>query len=1400
MKPKSTLRCFLALVGSSLLAISYSHGQTNLAHSYLTSLDVSSPTTLVQAPFYNQAGQFSYFNSILVGPLTGSSTLTYSGRFFGGTTSGQGQLSLVGNTGNTFNGNIIVNSGALRIAGSPFASNGGFVAGSMDSGDTITINRAGTLLIDDTVTGGYTANRFGTGASSNRPAVNLAGGFISLSGLNNASSSVQTFGDLTASSGQASLNVTRNSNGNPTLTFDSLAINSGSILSFNGTNLGTGTSDARITFTTAPTLTNGIIAGAWNNGGAGSNNFVTDGANGVRVFTALDYTDVGSDITTATPTQNAHITAGTAAIPVGWSALSGALTVNSLKIGGAVSGAAWAMGNKLTITSGMLLRDTSQNAPVNISTGTLTAGNGTDDIDLHVMVGQNNMTINALIEDNSATAVTLVKSGDARSLTLSGSVDNTYTGGTSVVGGDLITGNTANRRYLGTGKVTVNGGASSLQLSAAGATSFSGSLVNPTYTATNGGRIQVSNNNHSGGFFNISADSIINGASGSGTGLASLTRNTNITLASGAIIGHGTQSGALSLTTGTIQNLGTSADLFYGLTANQNNASGQITIGNGTAFRGISTDDNGDRNWEQGTINIATGTTSVEFQSHSSNPDARHLTLGNALTAGAPVIVLADVGTLDIKTIGRVQLNDTAGTYGDTGTGRNVRFVVSHGSQFTVELANGMGTGTGIASALVQNGARFQFNASDALNGAVTVESGGVFYPRGTVTSLTGTGALTFNEGSIVDIINSASFFSGTQASAATINPGTIFRLGVANFVGTAGATLDSLLGSGSKHVSYLHTNNNAPNPSVAGTPVYTLNKSGGGIGGVLTNEAQGAYSVSALANGNITLGANGGVIAATTNSTFTIAENITGAGSLTIGTSAIINGMPKLGTVALNSANDYTGGTTVSAGTLQLGNATALGSTSASLTINASATLNMNNQSPTVGNLTGTGGVINSGNSGGRTLTIGQGDTGGGNFQGIYTLGTGGSANLTKVGTGTITLSGANTYNGNTAINGGTLLINGDQTAAAGNVTVAAAATLGGTGTIGGNTTIADTGKLQFNLSTPAGSHDRLEIATGKALTFSGASTLTITSSGGASPGLYTLVSGGNNIGGIVPATVVLPVGWTADAPVIVGNELRINITFTGGGGDVTAPMLSGITDNVGGGPVTEDASVTYTVTFNEDIDSATVSIADFDNQGTAALTINSVAETGPSTGVFTVVATPTSPGTLRLRIPTGAVITDTSGNPLVVPVSDDTTITVRSKYEAWSGALDFDADTNGDGIKNGLAFLLGAADKNVSALGLLPTVTQSGGNLILTFQMLNQANRKSASIQVQQSRDLGIADAWADSAVVPEVNGGPSPSVNGVTFNVTLGSPKNTVVATVAASEAGGTGKLFGRVKGNQ
>src|SRR4029077_11986616 len=52
-------------------------------------------------------------------------------------------------------------------------------------------------------------------------------------------------------------------------------------------------------------------------------------------------------------------------------------------------------------------------------------------------------------------------------------------------------------------------------------------------------------------------------------------------------------------------------------------------------------------------------------------------------------------------------------------------------------------------------------------------------------------------------------------------------------------------------------------------------------------------------------------------------------------------------------------------------------------------------------------------------------------------------SGSLIKVGTGTLTLSGANTYTGNTAVNGGTLLVNGSL--GPGSVDVSSGAALGG-------------------------------------------------------------------------------------------------------------------------------------------------------------------------------------------------------------------------------------------------------------------------------------------------------------------------------------------------------------------
>jgi hypothetical protein len=105
-----------------------------------------------------------------------------------------------------------------------------------------------------------------------------------------------------------------------------------------------------------------------------------------------------------------------------------------------------------------------------------------------------------------------------------------------------------------------------------------------------------------------------------------------------------------------------------------------------------------------------------------------------------------------------------------------------------------------------------------------------------------------------------------------------------------------------------------------------------------------------------------------------------------------------------------------------------------------------------------------------------------------------------------------------------------------------------------------------------------------------------------------------------------------------------------------------SAIVDDKSGGPVTPNTLVIYTLTFSQDMDASTVTAADFGNAGTSAVSIGTVTETAP--GVFAVQATPTTAGTLKLKVNAGAVLNSASGMPLdtAAAIADDTTLTVNN------------------------------------------------------------------------------------------------------------------------------------------
>jgi autotransporter-associated beta strand protein len=133
-----------------------------------------------------------------------------------------------------------------------------------------------------------------------------------------------------------------------------------------------------------------------------------------------------------------------------------------------------------------------------------------------------------------------------------------------------------------------------------------------------------------------------------------------------------------------------------------------------------------------------------------------------------------------------------------------------------------------------------------------------------------------------------------------------------------------------------------------------------------------------------------------------TYSGTISGTGSLTA------NGT---GTLTLSAANSYTDGTSINAGTLSLGSAGAL---------------------PPSGNITFGGGVLqfttsNTADYSGRitasTVAVAI-DTNGQNVTFAHSLAATNTGGLFKTGTGTLTLTAANSYAGSTTVNAGTLQI----------------------------------------------------------------------------------------------------------------------------------------------------------------------------------------------------------------------------------------------------------------------------------------------------------------------------------------------------------------------------------------
>ena len=161
------------------------------------------------------------------------------------------------------------------------------------------------------------------------------------------------------------------------------------------------------------------------------------------------------------------------------------------------------------------------------------------------------------------------------------------------------------------------------------------------------------------------------------------------------------------------------------------------------------------------------------------------------------------------------------------------------------------------------------------------------------------------------------------------------------------------------------------------------------------------------------------------------------------------------MGSVTLLGNNTYTGGTMISAGTLQVGNGGPTGSISGNVLDNAALVVDVSGNPTFAGAISGSGGLAQSGTgvltllasnsyTGGTTISAGTLQLGNGGLTGSIAgnvLDNGvlafnlsgnpafagvisGGGGLTKMGGGILTLLASNTYTGGTTVSAGTLQV----------------------------------------------------------------------------------------------------------------------------------------------------------------------------------------------------------------------------------------------------------------------------------------------------------------------------------------------------------------------------------------
>ena len=389
----------------------------------------------------------------------------------------------------------------------------------------------------------------------------------------------------------------------------------------------------------------------------------------------------------------------------------------------------------------------------------------------------------------------------------------------------------------------------------------------------------------------------------------------------------------------------------------------------------------------------------------------------------------------------------------------------------TVSLANGYlrANNTNVGSGTTSVGLLSVTSGTADLRG---------FLVLGGTSSGAGRGTLTVDGGLVVSRGGSLGAQAGTLGTV-TVTSGT--WINNANGIGGAATAYLTIGGSGTGSV----TINNGGYVVVSGTlsrganGTLTLNQGGTlQIGGISDNVNANRFLVAST--GTIGSGSSG-VLVGDLNyaGTLKFAQNSNGA-SATSTYNGTLSGAGDLvktgtGTLSLGGDNSYSGGTTLVAGALSLNSANAIGTSGTISFGGGTLQATANNTTDYSSRFSNANGQKYSVDSNGETLTLASNLTSSG-------------GSFAKVGSGTATLTGANTFTSGTVGAG---------------VLIGSASNLATSGTFG----VGPTTELRFNQTTDESWNGKLH-GSGTASKY-GAGTLTLTGSGGGTTGTLSIAEG---------------------------------------------------------------------------------------------------------------------------------------------------------------------------------------------------------------------------------------------------------------------------------------------------